>query len=30
MATLNYQTPVLYFFYPVSLSAGQTVEIGIT
>ena len=29
MAILNYQAPVLYFFYPVSLSAGQTVEIGI-
>jgi hypothetical protein len=30
MAALNYQTPVLYFFYPLSLSAGQTIEIGIT
>ena len=29
MATLNYNTPVLYFFYPVTLSAGETVDIGI-
>jgi hypothetical protein len=29
MATLNYQTPFLYFFYPVTLSAGETVDIGI-
>ena|SRR6516225_812629 len=29
MATLNYDTPVLYFFYPVTLSAGETVDIGI-
>jgi hypothetical protein len=29
MAILNYQRPVLYFFFPLSLSAGQTVEIGI-
>jgi hypothetical protein len=29
MATLNYHTPVLYFFYPVTLGAGETVDIGI-
>ena len=29
MATLNYYTPVLYFFYPLTLSAGETVDIGI-
>jgi hypothetical protein len=29
MATLNYQTPVVYFFYPITLGAGQTIEIGI-
>jgi hypothetical protein len=29
MATLNYNTPVLYFFYPLTLSAGETVDVGI-
>jgi hypothetical protein len=29
MATLHYYTPVLYFFYPVTLGAGETVDIGI-
>jgi hypothetical protein len=29
MATLNYQTPVVYFFYPITIGAGQTIEIGI-
>ena len=29
MATLNYETPVLYFFYPVTLNAGETVDIGV-
>ncbi len=30
MATLNYNTPVLYFFYPISVSAGETVDFAIT
>jgi hypothetical protein len=29
MATLNYQTPVVYFFYPITLGPGQTIDIGI-
>jgi hypothetical protein len=29
MATLNYNTPVLYFFYPLLLGAGETIEVGI-
>jgi hypothetical protein len=29
MATLNYYTPVLYFFYPITLGAGETIDVGI-
>jgi hypothetical protein len=29
VAALNYYTPVLYFFYPLSLAAGETVDVGI-
>jgi hypothetical protein len=29
MATLNYNTPVVYFFYPITIGPGQTIEIGI-
>jgi hypothetical protein len=29
VATLNYYTPVLYFFYPLTLGAGETVDMGI-
>lgn len=29
VGVLNYYTPVLYFFYPLSLAAGETVDVGI-